>query len=358
VVGSSVDTFRPFTEEGMRMHRRLLAVFAVAALVLAACGGDAGTTTTEAEATTTTEAQTTTTEAPTTTTTEATTTTSGPAEVVFTGADGVETTITDTSRIVSLTGDITEVIYELGLGDHIVAVDVTTTYPPEATDLPVVGFGQQLAPEPVLAFEPTLVIGDEMTAPEEAIQQLRDAGVPVVILPTQSTLEGVSVKIRQIAEILSAQDAGEELVARVESDIATAKEMADSVDADPRVAFIYVRGPQLLLLFGQGMATNAMITGAGAIDAGADSGVFGAVPLTPEALVAAAPDVIVLPESGLEALGGPEAFAEIPGVAETPAGENGAFLSYDEAYFFNLGPRAGLALQDFVVDLYPELGGS
>lgn len=324
------------------------------ALTAVACGDsadEATTTTTEAPTTTTTEAPTTTTtEAQTTTTTEA-----APEAVQFTGADDVTSEITDTSRIVSLGGDITEILFELGMGDRIVAVDVTTTYPEEATDLPQVGFGQQLAPEPVLAFEPTLVIGDELTAPAEAIDQIRGTGVPVVILPSQSTLEGVSEKIRQIAEIVSAPERGEDLVGQVEAEIADARALAATVDAEPRVAFVYVRGPQVVLLFGTGMATNAMITGAGAVDAGADSGVFGAVPVTPEALVAAAPDVIVLPEAGLAALGGPEAFLEVPGVAETPAGQNGAFLAYDEAYFFNLGPRTGQALEEFVRDLYPEL---
>ena len=47
----------------------------------------------------------------------------------------------------------------------------------------------------------------------------------------------------------------------------------------------------------------------------------------------------------------------IPGVAETPAGRNGAFLTYEEAYFFNLGPRAGQALAEFVTDLYAIIAG-
>lgn len=105
------------------------------------------------------------------------------------------------------------------------------------------------------------------------------------------------------------------------------------------------------------MATQAMIEGAGAIDAGVESGVFGPAPLTPEALVAAAPEVIVLPEAGLEALGGLDAFLALPGVADTPAAQNDAFLAYDEAYFFNLGPRAGQALDEFVRDLYPDIAG-
>ncbi|MFO7700331.1 MAG: hemin ABC transporter substrate-binding protein, partial [Acidimicrobiia bacterium] len=104
------------------------------------------------------------------------------------------------------------------------------------------------------------------------------------------------------------------------------------------------------------LPTNAMIEGAGAIDAGAELGT-GPITVTPEALIAAAPDVIVLPESGIESLGGFDALLEIPGVAETPAGRNRAFLAYEEAYFFNLGPRAGQALAEFVADLYAIIAG-
>ncbi|MFQ5967186.1 MAG: hemin ABC transporter substrate-binding protein [Acidimicrobiia bacterium] len=291
--------------------------------------------------------------------------TGGEAEVAeqrtFVGADGVETAISDVSRIVSLNGDFTEIIYELGLGANVVAVDVTTTHPPEAAALidagQTVGFGQQLAPESVLRFEPTLVIGDEQIAPPESIAQLRQAGVPVAILKTQVTLDGVEEKILQVAEILAVSAAGQELANRVSSEIGEAVSQAAQDDTDPTIAYVYVRGPQIIFLFGAGMPTQAMIEGAGAIDAGAAAGVFGPAPLTPEALVAAAPDWIVLPEAGLANLGGIDTLLEIPGVADTPAAQNDAFLVYDEAYFFNLGPRTGQALAEFVTDLYPDLAG-
>ena len=285
--------------------------------------------------------------------------TSAPLEDgVFVGAAGVATTVTDTSRIVSLTGDITEIIYELGLGDSVVAVDITTTYPPEANELKRsggnVGFGQALAAESVLRYEPTLVLGDESIQPTETIEQLRNAGVPVIIMKYQATLPGVEEKITEVAGILGVPDAGEELAQRVMSQIDDAQSRAMESADRPRVAYLYTRGPSVLLLFGTDMPTQAMIEGAGAIDVGAAVG-EGAIPLTPEALIAAAPDVIVFPESGVEGLGGFDALLEIPGIAETPAGQNRAFLAYDEAYFFNLGPRVGLALNEFVDDLYPDL---
>jgi iron complex transport system substrate-binding protein len=316
--------------------------------VLAACSSDADTTTTTSSGT------------PEETTTSVAATT--PSDVqTFVGADGVETTIGDISRILSLNGDLTEIIFALGLGDTVVGVDVTTTYPPEAAALndqgETVGFAQQLAAEAVLRFEPTLVIGDQQVGPPEVIEQLRGAGIPVVILETQVTLDGVETKILQVAEILGAPEEGAELADRVMGEIDAAIDLAAADDSDPKIAYVYARGPQVLLLFGAGMPTQGMIEGAGAIDAGAETGVFGPVALTPEALLAAAPAVIVLPEAGLAALGGIEAFLELPGVAETPAGQNEAFLAYDEAYFFNLGPRAGQALDEFVRDLYPGIGG-
>jgi iron complex transport system substrate-binding protein len=333
----------------MKNRSMLMALTAAFSLVIVGCSGDSTDTTTTSVVETT------------TTSTVAETTTTATEGVTFVGPDGVETVITDTSRIVSLNGDLTEIIFELGLGENVVGVDVTTTYPEEAAALneqgETVGFAQQLTSEAVLRFEPTLVIGDQQVAPTEAIDQLREAGVPVVILETQTSLEGVSTKINQVAEILGVSDEGEALAARVSGEIEDARALVVDEDSDPNVAYIYARGPQVIFLFGAGMPTQAMIEGAGAVDAGASSGVNGPGPLTPEAMVAAAPDVIVLPAAGLEALGGVEALVAIPGIAETPAAQNEAFLAYDEAYFFNLGPRTGQALAEFIGDLYPDLQG-
>ena len=273
----------------MTRSTALLALAVAVVVFLTGCGDSAETSTTSA----------TTTSSATSTTLALTPTTNPSVERSFVGADGVETTITDVSRIVSLNGDLTEIIFELGFGDNVVGVDVTTTYPPEAAALnnqgQTVGFAQQLAPEAVLRFEPTLVIGDQQVGPSEVTEQLRAAGIPVVILTTQTTLDGVETKILDVAEILGVPEEGAVLADRVLGEIDAARDLAAGDDSDPKVAFVYVRGPQVVFLFGAGTPTQAMIEGAGAIDAGAGAGVAGPAPLTPEALVAAAPEVIVLP---------------------------------------------------------------
>ena len=64
-----------------------------------------------------------------------------------------------------------------------------------------------------------------------------------------------------------------------------------------------------------------------------------------------------MPASGVGALGGVEAIAALPGVAETPAGQSGSILVYDDGLFLNFGPRTGQALRQLILDLYPELAG-
>jgi len=57
----------------------------------------------------------------------------------------------------------------------------------------------------------------------------------------------------------------------------------------------------------------------------------------------------------VEAVGGLDAFLQIPGVAETPAGRSGSVLVYEDLYILGLAPRAGEALLELVLDLHPEL---
>jgi iron complex transport system substrate-binding protein len=109
--------------------------------------------------------------------------------VTVDNADGGTTTVADVSRIVSLNGDITEVIFALGLGKSVVATDTSATYPAGAAALPKIGYQRTLNAEGILSFSPTVVIGNVDAGPPPVIQQLRDASVPVVILPIETTRE-------------------------------------------------------------------------------------------------------------------------------------------------------------------------
>ena len=269
----------------------------------------------------------------------------------FVGADGVAISSPDTERIVTLSGDLTEFVFELGLGASVVATDVTTVEPEEAARLPKVGVGRFLNAEAVLRQNPTLVIADTQTSPASAIEQIRAAGVPVAVLDVPTTFPGLYAKVGDLGSLLGATDASESLTARMQEDVARASHSPDDAAARPRIAYVYTRGPDVMLLFGTGMTTTPLIESAGGFDAGVDAGVVGTVDVTPEALAAAAPDVLIVPSEGYEILGGLEGLSAIPGVAATAAGVNGAVLAYPEGDFLTFGPRVAESIALLAGDL-------
>lgn len=339
---------RPVLGRGSRRGASLLLGLG---LVLAACGGEgvaAEPTADTAPATTITEASTTTTEATTTTTT---TIPAAEARSIV-GFDGVEAVVDDVSRIIPISGSIAEIVWELGFGDNIVATDISATYPAELDNSPKIGYQRTLSAEGLLSFQPTLLIGAESAGPPEVIAQLRDAGVPVLILESYHEVADISQKIHDVASALGVEERGRRLAERVQGEIDEALALAATATEQPRAAFIYARGPNTIFLSGEGTIPQSMIEAAGAIDVGAAFGIEGFVPLTPEAIVTANPDVLVLLTAGLESLGGIDGLLEVPGVHLSNAGRTRTVFAYDDLSFRGLTPRVGQVLLAFVRDLH------
>lgn len=278
--------------------------------------------------------------------------------VTVENADAGTTTVTDASRIVSLNGDITEVIFALGLGDAVVATDTSATYPAAAAALPKIGYQRSLNAEGILSFSPTAVIGNVDAGPPPVIQQLRDASVPVVVLPTETTRKAPIEKIEAVATALGVPERGEALAAKTERSIRKAEKLARRAKDKPRTVLLYLRGPTTQLIAGKGTGFDTMVRSARATDAAAEAGLEGFVPITAEGLVAAAPDVIVVTTSGLESVGGIDGLLQVPGIAQTPAGASKTVLDYDDQKLLGGGPRTGAALRGLVLDLHPELDAS
>lgn len=277
--------------------------------------------------------------------------------VTVTDVTGNEVTVTDISRIVPLSGDVAEIVWELGLGDNIVAVDVSAVYPPELMELPKIGFERDLSAEGILAMAPTVVIGKEQAGPPPVLEQVRGAGVPVVLIAEPQTMEAPTAKIRAVGEALGVSEVAEELATDVERQIDEVASLVAGLEDRPRVLLVYLRGPGTQLVGGAGTVSQAMIEAAGGIDAGAETGIQGYAPLTAEAIVTAAPDIILTTTSGLESIGGMEGIGQIPGIAETPAAEADAVYALDDSLLLAMTPRVGQALRELVAIFHPELAG-
>lgn len=280
--------------------------------------------------------------------------------VTVLSADGREVTVTDTSRIVSLWGNITEVVYGLGLGENVVGRDSSATFP-EVADLPLVTRAHDTSAEGVLALNPTLVLAStENSGPAAALNHIRNVGVPVIMFDDPQGVDDIGPRIRDIAAALGVPEAGEDLVAITEASIGESQQAIPDDAERLRVAFLYMRGTAgVYLIAGPGSGADSMIAAAGGIDAGTAMGLHDAfTPITSEALAEAAPDVILMTTSGLESVGGIDGLVQIPGIAQTPAGKERRVVTIEDSLLYSYGPRTHVAIRLLIQQFYGGTSGA
>ena len=273
--------------------------------------------------------------------------------VTVTSADGREVTVTDISRMVPLWGALTETIFELGLGDKVVGRDITATFE-EAADVPVVTRGHDVSAESVLSLNPSLVLANADTGPPEALEQIRNVGIPVLVLKDPKRVEDIEARIEEIATALGVPAAGEDLAKDARERIVDEQARIPKGVQKPRIAFLYLRGQAgVYLIAGPGSGTDSMIEAAGGIDAGTAIGLDRTfTPITSEALVEAAPDVILMTTTGLDSVGGIDGLVEIPGIAQTPAGRDRRVVTLEDGVLFSFGSRTPQALRQMIDQIY------
>lgn len=274
---------------------------------------------------------------------------SEPIEIV--DADGRTVAVEDRSRIVSVGGSVTEILYALGLQDRIVAVDTTSLFPPEALgEKPNVGYMRALSPEGVLSLDPSLILAEEGAGPPEAIALLESASVPFVLVPNRADAEGIAEKIRFVARAMDVEAEGDEIAASVTRDLADVTAAAGKVE--PRkVLFVLSLTGGRILAAGEDTSAAAMIALAGADNA--LSGFSGYKPVNDEAVIEAAPDVVVMMARGDHAASPEEVFAH-PALAHTPAADGHSLVVMDGLYLLGFGPRTAHAARDLAAAIYPD----
>ena len=257
------------------------------------------------------------------------------------GADGIVVEVTDSSRIIVLNEAIAEIVVSLGMQQFIIGRDATTTLASLA-NVAEVSNGHDISAESVLSLRPSVVIGDTRTGPPEALQQLRAAGVAVLVAPEVWTLSALPTRVEMIAGALGIPGAGERLVDLTQRAIDDALRGVGAYADVLRVAFLYVRGTaSVYLLGGTGSGADELVAATGAVDVGALNGLSAFTPLTAEAIVQADPDVLLVMTRGLDSVGGIDGLLALPGVSSTRAAATRAVIAVDDDLLLSFGPRTG-----------------
>ncbi len=278
--------------------------------------------------------------------------------ITIVDATGRTVTIDSIERIVSGSGDITEIIAALGFADHLVGVDISSTYPPEILEqVNAFGFARRLTLEPIVAMDPTVFFCTETCMPDTVLDQLRELGIPVVIAPDSEDVDLTLPirKVEMVAAALGVPEEGRVLSEQIETEIDWARTAIANTQTRPYVLLLYFRGTRLQLVYGSKTPAEALIEGAGGIEAAGEIGIEGYVPLNPEILLTAYPDYVLLMQSGIESAGGLDVARSLQGMSQTPAGQNDNFLIYDDQYLLGFSTRTGQMLLDLAADIHPDM---
>ncbi|MFT3732539.1 MAG: ABC transporter substrate-binding protein [Hyphomicrobium sp.] len=261
----------------------------------------------------------------------------------------------NTPRILSIGGDITEILYDLGQQDKVVAVDTTSLYPPSALkEKKSIGYMRALSAEGALSVNPTLIIASDGAGPPEVVQALKSSGVRYVDIDDKPTAEGVPDKIRHIGNIVGADDAAKTLAAKIEAEFATLESDRKQIKTRKKVLFILgIQGGRATVA-GTGTSADSVLQLAGADNAAA--GVAGYKPVSDEQLAEFAPEAVVLMRRGESDPHKVKEALKLPGLSQSPAAKTNSVIEMDGLYLLGFGPRAPSAARDLMNAIYAEGG--
>jgi len=298
-------------------------------LAVAACSAEGGSTTTTGEVATSTTA------APDPTTTAAPETSTTVADAGFpvevTDANGAVSIETMPESIVSLSSTGTEMLFAIGAGEQVVAVDEFSTYPPDAPITDLSGFTPNI--EAIVGYEPDLVVIS--FDPGELVSGLEAVGVPTLLLPTASSLDDSYAQLEVLGGATGHVGEAAEVVAQMQADI---DEIVATTTVPAGVSFYHEVDATLYSASSNSFLGQIYgLLGLTNIADEADTDGTGFPQLASEYIVSQDPDIIYLADVDFGVT--PESLSERPGWAEMTAVQNDAIVPLEAYLASNWGPR-------------------
>lgn len=160
-------------------------------------------------------------------------------------------------RVISTDAGVTELLFALGMQDHLIAVDVTSQLPSDYPKLPNIGYHRTLSAEGLLSLNPSVVIGSEHTGPVSVMTALKQAKVKFVQLSSAQNSQQLADNVTTLSAALNQADRGRDLLQSVNHKLA---KIARANLAGERVAFLLSMDDSKLRLAGKGTGGDSFVT--------------------------------------------------------------------------------------------------
>jgi len=248
-------------------------------------------------------------------------------------ANGKVTVPARPARIVSLSPTATEMLFAIGAGDQVVAVDDQSNYPPEAPMTRLSGYDPNA--ESIVSYDPDLVVyANDLGDVAKALDQLR---VPALLDPAAANLRDVYAQIEQLGEVTGHDDDASKLVASMRSDIA---DIVASVPkpASPLSYYHELDDTYYSVTSSTFIGKVYSLLGLKNIADAADKGGSGYPQLSPEYIVDADPDLVFLADTKC-CNQSAATVAKRPGWDRIAAVRHGDVIGLDDDIASRWGPR-------------------
>lgn len=247
-------------------------------------------------------------------------------------------------RIVCLSKHLTEMMFAIGQGNKIVAVDLSSTYPDSARLLKTVGYHRALSAEGIISMDPDLVIHSKDIGPEQVEAQLLKAGIKEKIFVAANTIDSAKLLLKELGDYFGAGPVADSVIRKMDHDLSeTVKKISDRKITDtPSVMIIHFGRANnvYFVMSGRNGAGDKMIKMAAGKTAHYDA--KGARQISAEAVAAANPDIIIATDFGFDQMGSMDKFiSQVPGVSLTNAAKNKRIYRFEEHDLIYFGPRTG-----------------
>jgi iron complex transport system substrate-binding protein len=254
-------------------------------------------------------------------------------------------------RLVVISQIYNEIIWALGAQEHVVGVDLSSTYPPEVKQVQTVGYHRALSAEGILSLHPTAIIEDGNIGPPQVVEQFQSLNIPLKTFAAKNdSLDGTKALIREMGAYFHKEDRAEELCRTLDAQMAASLARVKQYADHPRVAVLHFgRAANIYLVVGKGGggdggAASQMIEWAGGEMAIAAQGMQRLA--SPEIMAQANPDVILVTDYGYDRLGGAlDQIKALPGVATSNAAKTGRIYRIEEHELMYFGPRSGANIE-------------
>ena len=244
----------------------------------------------------------------------------------------------DTGKIVGAGGSITETIFFLGLEKNLVARDLTSNFPDQASSLPSIGYLRNLSVEGLLSLSPTLILSEPDIGPEKVVEQIKKTSVEMRILADDYSSSGIIDKVNCIGKILGAEKP------YIQKKTSPLKQLKEKLEADARSN----TSPKKIMIILMFRGTSPIVAGANTSgdafirmtkNINIFSNIDGWKPVGIEGILSMDPDYIIVTKRAFSPFKNLESFLVQSGLQSTSAGKYGRVLVEDGMAMLGFGPR-------------------